>query len=399
MNPAEIRKDFPQLKSGLIYFDSGATALKPISVIKAVENYSENISANIGRGLYRPSYLATQAYEETHNLLLEFFNGKGEMVITKNCTEAINIVAHGVEWNQGDNIVTTYLEHNSNYLPWFHLKNQGVELRVLKCRIDGTLDLKELSELINSKTKLVAVTHASNVLGTIQPVADITAIAKKKGALVLIDGAQAAPHLIVDIDAIGCDFYAASGHKMLGPSGTGFLFINNQTRDRLRPMMLGGGTVTNVTLRDYTLVNDWERFEAGTPNISGGIGLGAAINYLKKINMGEVRKHEMELTGYLLDRLKEIPKITIYGPEDLKKRTGVTSFSIKDIPAHRIAVILDELGNIAIRSGFHCAFLLTREILMESRGTARISFYIYNTKAEIDECIKILKNIASYGSF
>ncbi len=371
--------------------------MKPLSVLKAVDDYNENLSANIGRGLYRPSYLATQAYEETHNLLLEFFNSRGEVVITKNCTEAINIVAHGLQWKQGDNIVTTYLEHNSNYLPWFHLKNRGIELRLIKCRIDGTIDLKEFSELIDSKTKLVAVTHASNVLGTIQPVEDITAIAKKKGTMVLIDGAQAAPHLKVDVDAIGCDFYAASGHKMLGPSGTGFLFIHNEACDRLQPMMLGGGTVTDVTLQDYALKNSWERFEAGTPNISGGIGLGAAVKYLKNIGMEEVRKHEMELTGYLLEQLKRNPEIKIYGPEDLSRRTGVTSFSINNIPPHRIAVILDELGNIAIRSGFHCAFLLTREILRESKGTARISFYIYNTKAEIDEFIKILKNIASYG--
>ena len=397
MHQAEIRNDFPQLKSGLIYFDSGATALKPLSVLKAVDDYNENLSANIGRGLYRPSYLATQAYEETHNLLLEFFNSRGEVVITKNCTEAINIVAHGLQWKQGDNIVTTYLEHNSNYLPWFQLKNRGIELRLIKCRIDGTIDLKEFSELIDSRTKLVAVTHASNVLGTIQPVEDITAIAKKKGTMVLIDGAQAAPHLKVDVDAIGCDFYAASGHKMLGPSGTGFLFIHNEACDRLQPMMLGGGTVTDVTLQDYALKNSWERFEAGTPNISGGIGLGAAVKYLKNIGMEEVRKHEMELTGYLLEQLKRNPEIKIYGPEDLSRRTGVTSFSINNIPPHRIAVILDELGNIAIRSGFHCAFLLTREILRESKGTARISFYIYNTKAEIDEFIKILKNIASYG--
>jgi len=393
VNQAEIRKDFPQLKSGLIYFDSGATSLKPIPVLDAVQDYYKNLSANVGRGLHRPSYLATRAYEEAHETLLQFFNGKGEAIITKNCTEAINLVAHGIEWEQGDNIVTTYLEHNSNLLPWFKLRTQGVDVKILKCQIDGIIDLKELSDLIDHKTKLVAITHASNVLGTIQPVEDITEIAKKKGAMVLIDGAQAAPHLKVDFESIGCDFYAASGHKMLGPSGTGFLLINNQARDRLKPMMLGGGTVTDVTVQQYTLVDNWRRFEAGTPNISGGIGLGAAVEYLKKISMENVRKHEMELTGYLLDRLKGIPGMKIYGPEDPTKRTGVVSFSIKDIPAHRIAIILDELGGIAIRSGFHCAFLLTREILKEHMGTARVSFYIYNSKSEIDILIGILKEI------
>ena len=393
MNQDEIRNDFPQLKQGFIYFDSGSTSLKPIPVLNAINNYYETLSASVGRGLHYPSYLATKSYDEAHEKVRKFFNGKGEIIFTKNCTEAINIIAHGIEWKAGDKIVTTYLEHNSNLLPWLNLRLQGIEVEVLKCETDGTIDLKELSKSIDNRTKLVAVTHASNVLGTIVPVEDITEIAKKKGAMVLIDGAQAAPHLKVDLDTIGCDFYAASGHKMLGPSGTGFLFINTQVLNRLKPMMLGGGSASDVELDKITFIRGGKIFEAGTPNIAGGIGLGAAVDYLSKIGMEQIKEHELELVAYLMDQLKKIDGITIHGPRELKKRTGVVSFSIKDIPAHRIAILLDEIGGIAIRSGNHCAFLLCRDILKEECGTARVSFYIYNTQEEIDKFIDVLEEI------
>jgi cysteine desulfurase/selenocysteine lyase len=393
MNQNEIRKDFPQLKQGFIYFDSGSTSLKPKPVLNAVNNYYETLSVSVGRGIYRSSKLATDAYNEAHEKVRKFFNGKGDIIFTKNCTEAINIIAHGIEWKKGDKIVTTYLEHNSNLLPWLNLRSQGVEVEVLKCKVDGTINLKELSKSIDSKTKLVAVTHASNVLGTILPVEDIVAISKTKDALVLIDGAQAAPHLQVDLEAIGCDFYAGSGHKMLGPSGTGFLYINTPLLNRLKPMMLGGGSATDVELENITYTRGRAVFEAGTPNIAGGIGLGAAVEYLEKIGMEQVRKHEIELTGYLIEQLKKFNRIKTYGPKDLKKRTGVVSFSIKDIPAHRIAILLDEIGGIAIRSGNHCAFLLCRDILKEECGTARVSFYIYNTVDEIDKFSDILKDV------
>lgn len=393
MNQKKVRGDFPQLNKGFIYFDSAATALKPRPVIDAVMDYNENLSANIERGLHRPSHLATIAYEEAHHKLKEFLHGEGEVVFTKNCTEAINLVANGIEWHPGDRIVTTVLEHNSNLLPWFRLRDKGIEVVVLKCNKEGEINLDEFSDAINEKTRLVAFGHASNVLGTIQPVDKLTDIAKKKGAMVLIDGAQAAPHLKIDLDAIGCDFYAASGHKMLGPSGTGFLFINNNAMDYLNPCLLGGGTVSDVTLEGFILAEGWEKYEAGTPNISGGIGLGAAVDYLKKIGMDEVRNHEMELTGYLIERLIPLDGLRVHGPRDPARKTGVISFSVRDIPSHRIAIALDEIGHIAVRSGFHCAFILVRDILGEEKGTVRASFYIYNTKAEIDEFIDVLKEI------
>ncbi len=391
MNLDIIRKDFPQLRQGFIYFDSGSTSLKPTPVINAVKDYYETLSASVGRGLHRPSNRATVAYQKAHDKVRSFFNTKGHVIFTKNCTEAINIVAHGIEWLAGDRIVTTYLEHNSNLLPWLNLRSRGVEVMTVKCTPDGTINMKELGDSITRKTKLVAVTHASNVLGSIVPVEEVVENAKKKGAMVLIDGAQAAPHLKVDIERIGCDFYAASGHKMLGPSGTGILLINQNILDRLKPMTLGGGSATDVEFDKITFTQGPALFEAGTPNIAGAIGLGAAVDYLKNIGMEDIRNHELELSNYLIERLKSFNGITIYGPKDIKKRTGVVSFSIKDIPAHRIAIILDEVGGIAIRSGNHCAFLLTHKILKQEAGTARVSFYLYNTKEEIDTLTDTLK--------
>lgn len=393
MDLKKVRKDFPQLNQGFIYFDSGSTSLKPLSVLDGVEQYYRRLSTSVGRGLHRPSNLATQAYKAAHEKVRAFFNGKGDIIFTKNCTEAINTVSQGLNWNAGDRIVTTYLEHNSNLLPWLKLRSQGVEVIVIKCRPDGTLDLKEMEGSIDKKTRLVAVTHASNVLGTIIPVAAITEIAKRKGAMVLIDGAQAAPHLKVDVDAIGCDFYAGSGHKMLGPAGTGFLYIKREVLDQLKPLTLGGGSATDVEFEKITFTKGPSIFEAGTPNIGGGIGLGLAVDYLQQIGMDSIRKHEIELAGYLIEQLRRISGIMIYGPENIETRTGVVSFAIDDIPAHRIAILLDELGSIAIRSGNHCAFLLTHKILNQVCGTARASLYLYNTKAEVDKFIDVLKEV------
>ncbi len=394
MDIEKIREDFPQLRHNFIYFDSGATALKPIPVLQAVRDYYDKYSTNIGRGIYKTSHKATVAYEKSHHKVLEFFQGDGEVIFTKNCTEAINIVAHGIDWKPQDKIIATYLEHNSNLLPWFRLKKFGVVVELLKCDPEGNIDLNELKQRIDNHTRLVAITHASNVIGTILPVAEITEISHKKGAMVLIDGAQGAPHLEIKLNEIDCDFYAVSGHKMMGPTGTGILFFKKKYFDELNPLNLGGGTVSDVYTDSYKLVKNWERFEGGTPNIAGGIGLGAAVDYLNAIGMSEIRKHEIELTAYFMDQLRKIDGVRIHGKMEPEKRTGVVSFRIKDIPSHRIAIIADEVGNVAIRSGLHCAFLMTRDILKEEQGTARASFYIYNTKDEIDHFVEIIKKIA-----
>jgi len=393
MDHEKIRRDFPQLNQGFIYFDSGSTALKPIPVIKAVEEYYTTLSTSVGRGLHRPSNLATRLYQDAHAKVLRFLNGNGHLVFTKNCTEAINIVSHGIDWKPGDKIVTTYLEHNSNLLPWLALRTKGVEVVTLECDTEGTLDPKKLADTIDEKTRLFAVIHASNVLGTIVPVERLTKIAKRKGAMVLIDGAQAVPHLKVDVEAIGCDFYAGSGHKMCGPSGTGFLYISNSVFGRLKPLMLGGGSATDVDLDKITYTEGPGIFEAGTPNIAGGVGLGAAVDYLEEIGMDSIRQHELELTCYLIDKLKGFDNLTIYGPKEPTKRTGVVSFNVNDTPAHRVAILLDEIGRIAIRSGNHCAFLLTHKILKQTFGTARVSFYLYNTLEEVDKFTETLKDV------
>jgi cysteine desulfurase/selenocysteine lyase len=263
----------------------------------------------------------------------------------------------------------------------------------LECDTEGSLDLNKLADLIDNRTKLLAVIHASNVLGTIVPVERIAEIAKRKGTMVLIDGAQAAPHLKVDVEAIGCDFYAGSGHKMCGPSGTGFLYISNRVSDRVKPLMLGGGSATDVDFDKITYTEGPGIFEAGTPNIAGGIGLGSAVDYVEEIGMDKIRKHELELTGYLIEKLKGFTNLTIYGPKDPEKRTGVVSFNVENIPAHRVAILVDEIGGIAIRSGNHCAFLLTHKILKQPFGTARVSFYFYNTLEEVDTFTEILKDV------
>jgi cysteine desulfurase/selenocysteine lyase len=389
----EVRRDFPQLRGDLIYLDSASTSLKPKLVIDAVRNYDEKTCANVGRGLHRTSFAATGLYEEAHKKVKKFLNADGEVIFTKNCTEAINLVASGLAWKAGDEVIATYLEHNSNFLPWLRLRNRGVKLRLLKCDAEGQIDFRELERAVTRRTKLVAMTQASNVIGTIVPIEKAGAIARKKGFLLLVDGAQSAPHLKVDLRKMGCHFFAASGHKMLGPSGTGFLAIDKNCYDRLEPLLIGGGTVTDVFPDHYLMVKTRERFEGGTPNISGGIGLGYAVDYLAKIGMDKVRKHEIEMTGYAHEQFMKVKGMRIHGTRDVTKKMGLVSFAVKDISSHRLAVILDELGGIAIRSGLHCAFLLIKEILKEPKGTARASFYIYNTKSEIDKCVEVMKDI------
>ena len=393
MNPDKIRKDFPQLNTDYIYLDSAATSLKPKSVIDVVSRYYQTTSANVGRGIHRPSYLATKDYEEAHKKVKDFVRGKGEIIFTKNCTEAINIVALGLDWREGDQVISSYLEHNSNLLPWLVLRKKGVEVILIGCDQDGFIALKELEDSITSRTRLIALSYASNVLGTIQPVDDIIEIAHKKGVGVLFDGAQATPHLELDLNNLDCDFFAASGHKMLGPSGTGFLFVKEDALNYINPCLLGGGTVKDVTRDNIIYTDDFERYEAGTPHIAGGIGLGAAISYLQQIGMEKIRNHEKKLTAYAIEKLKSLEGIRIHGPLDPEKKTGVISFSVKDYPSHRVAIILDEVGHIAVRSGFHCAFFLVRDILKEDLGTVRASFYLYNLRSEIDRMVDTLKDI------
>ncbi|TES93154.1 MAG: cysteine desulfurase [Candidatus Cloacimonadota bacterium] len=395
MDIKKIRDDFKILKKDVIYLDSAATSLTPDSVIKAVEGYYYDYNANIERGVYSFSQEASRKYEVAHKKVADFFGvDENEIVFTKNCTYGINFIAHSLRWKKGDRIITTLLEHHSNYLPWLRLKDRyGVEVIKIKPSKKGFFKLKDFKDAINPKTKLVAVTHVSNCLGTIVPVAEIGEIAHKKNALILVDGAQSAPHFKINLKDLGCDFFSCSGHKMLGPTGTGILYIKDDLRGKIEPFEVGGGMIKSVDIDTFSVADGWEGFEAGTPNIAGGIGLGEAVEYLKNIGMENIERYERKLTKKLLNGLKSIKKITIFGPGDPKKRTGVIPFKIPDISPHEIAFALDEVANIAIRSGFHCCHPFLSSVLNEQEGTARASLYFYNTEEEVDIFIQTLKEV------
>lgn len=396
-----IREDFPLLKrrreddgKPFIYLDNAATSLKPIQVIEAVTNYYEKHCANIHRGVHTLSQEASQLYEEAHDKVARFIGAKSreEIVFVKNTTEAINYVAYGLNWKPEDEVITTVMEHHSNIVPWQLIRDRfGVKIKFLDLKDKWYLNLEQLEDLITEKTKLVTVVHVSNVLGTINPVEEICKIAHEHEVPVLIDGAQAVPHLPVDVKRIKCDFLAFSAHKMLGPTGVGALYIREGLGEDMCPTFGGGDMIRRVTLeRSEWNVMPW-KFEAGTPNIAGGIGFGAAVEYLGKLGMEWVRNHEKELTKFLLERLFEIPKVTVYGPEDIERRGGVVAFTVEGLDSHEVAMYLDELENIAIRSGVHCAEPLHMKLGISS--SARASVYIYNTKEEIDILCDALEKV------
>ncbi|MEX2701813.1 MAG: aminotransferase class V-fold PLP-dependent enzyme [Candidatus Baldrarchaeota archaeon] len=397
----KIREDFPLLKrrreddgKPFIYLDNAATSLKPIQVIEAVINYYEKHCANIHRGVHTLSQEASQLYEEAHDKVARFIGAKSreEIVFVKNTTEAINYVAYGLDWKLGDEVITTVMEHHSNIVPWQLIRDRfGVKIKFLDLKDKWYLDLEQLEDLITEKTRLITVVHVSNVLGTINPVEEICKIAHEHEVPVLIDGAQSVPHLPVDVKKIKCDLLVFSAHKMLGPTGVGALYIREGLGEEMCPTFGGGDMIRRVTLeKSEWNVMPW-KFEAGTPNIAGGIGFGAAVEYLEKLGMKWVRSHEKELTKYLLERLYEIPKVTVYGPEDVEKRGGVVAFTAEGLDSHELAMYLDELENIAIRSGVHCAEPLHMKLGIPS--SARASVYVYNTKEEVDIFCSTLEKI------
>lgn len=386
----KIREDFPILKD-IIYLDSAATSLTPEPVLRATLDYYCQYRANVGRGVYRLAQIADQRYRDAHKKVAEFIGAReGATVFTKNTTESINTVASGIDWKKGDRIVTTLLEHHSNLLPWMRLKKRGVMLSVVKPGKDGYLDPSDFERSIDEKTKLVAVSHLSNVLGTIAPLFEISRICKERNAALLVDAAQSVPHMPVDVTSLGCDFLCFSGHKMLGPTGTGILWIGNE--DGLEPLMAGGGMVEDVSLEGYERKKGYEGFEAGTPNISGGIGLGAAVDYLKRTGIEEIALYEKELTVKLLDGLQEIKGVEIYGPKDTKDRGGVISFNVSGLLPHEVALMLDQASNIAVRSGHHCCIPLMKHMGLKY-GSVRISLYLYNTESEIEKLLSTLEEI------
>lgn len=393
MNFAEIKTDFPILND-IIYMDSASTSLTPEPVLNVVSKYYREYNANVGRGVHRLSQVASQKYKDVHRKIADFIGANEEEVIfTKNTTEAINTVASGLRWKKGDKVVTTLIEHHSNFLPWLRLKSLGVELDIVKPDKNGKFNVSDFKEVIDDKTRLVAVTHVSNVLGTITPIEEISAICEKKNALLLVDGAQSVPHIHVDVRNLGCNFLCFSGHKMLGPTGTGILWMKEDFFGRLEPLNFGGGMIDDVSLNGYELTKGYERFEGGTPNIAGVIGFGRAIDYLKKIGMDKIADHEAKLTERLLEGLLEIKRVEIYGSLNSKERIGLVSFNIKDLNSHDVALMLDEASNIMVRSGHLCCMPLMKYFGLKE-GAVRVSLYLYNTEEEVDTFLETVKEIA-----
>ncbi|MDE4907159.1 aminotransferase class V-fold PLP-dependent enzyme [Methanogenium marinum] len=384
-----IRKDFPIL-GDVVYLDNAATSFSPEPVIDAIIDFEHNYRANIGRGVHRLTQISSQKYWHAHEKVATFIGGEsGITVFTKNTTEGINMVAGGISWNQGDRIVTTILEHHSNLLPWRALSKKGVFVDVIGLNSSYSPDLSELKKVICPQTKLVAVTYASNVLGVVTPVKEIAEICHENGVMLLVDGAQAVPHMPVNVTDISCDFFVFSGHKMLGPTGTGVLWMKEAS---IEPLFLGGGMVESVTGEGFTPESGYKKYEAGTPNISGGIALGVAADYLSGIGMDAVREYEETLTNRLIERLKKIPGVTVYSPGRPEDRIGVVSFNVEGFRPHGIAQELDENADIMVRSGYHCCQPLM-EYLGLKEGTVRASIGLYNTMHEIDLLIASIEEI------
>ena len=389
-----VRADFPILSSEvnahpLVYLDNAASSQKPEPVVEALARYYRTTHANVHRGAHALSWRATELYEDARRTVARFLGAEEaeEVVFTRGTTEGINLVASAwgdAHVEEGDEILLTRMEHHSNLVPWQLLAERtGARLRFAGVTDDGRLDLEELGRLLNDRTKLVGVTHVSNSLGTINPVSEIASMAHDAGALLLVDGAQGAPHLEVDVQAIGADFYALSGHKMLGPTGIGALWARREELERTPPYQGGGEMISRVTLEGSTWADVPQKFEAGTPNIAGAAGLAEAIRYLDGVGPEAIREHEEELTAHALGRLDDVEGLTLYGPRE--DRVSVFSFTFRDVHAHDLATILDQRG-IAIRAGHHC-----NQPLMEHLGvasTARASCYLYNTREEIDALVE-----------
>jgi len=422
MHVAKIREDFPILQrkidgKPLIYFDNAATTQKPQQVLRTIQEFYCTYNANIHRSSHTLGREATELYEQAHENVAQFIGAEDEreIIFVRSATEAINLVAysllHGenerLRLDPGDEVVVTVMEHHSNLVPWQRVcERAGVALKVVDIHDDGTLDLELLREAITERTRLVCCTHVSNVLGTINPVWEISRLAHQAGALFLVDGAQSAPHMPVNVEEIGCDFFALSGHKMLGPMGIGVLYGRRELLEEMTPFLYGGGMIADVKLEGARWNKLPWKFEAGTSNVCGGIALGGAVelksgrrlegavDYLQRIGMDKVRAHEKDLTEYALEGLQAISGIRIYGPLSLDERTGVIALNVikggELVDSHIVAGFLNDEG-IAVRSGGHCAHPLADRLGVE--GTVRVSFYIYNTRDEVDRFLEVLDDI------
>ncbi|OJG54179.1 SufS family cysteine desulfurase [Enterococcus haemoperoxidus] len=388
----------------LVYLDNAATTQKPKAVLDKLTYYYEHDNANVHRGVHTLAERATKEYEEAREKVRAFINAKetAETLFTRGTTTSLNWVAKSygdLAVKAGDEIVISYMEHHSNIIPWQQLaERKGATLKYIEITADGFLDMESAKKQITDKTKIVSIAHVSNVLGVINPIAELAKLAHSHGAVLVVDGAQAVPHMPVDVQAIDADFYAFSGHKMCGPTGIGVLYGKRELLDQMEPVEFGGEMIDFVNLHDSTWKELPWKFEAGTPNIAGAIAIGAAIDFLTEIGLKEIHQHEAELVAYVLPKLLAIEGLTVYGPQDPAHHTGVLAFNLDGLHPHDTATALDMEG-VAVRAGHHCAQPLLK--YLDVPATARASFYLYNTKADADRLIEAIlatKEFFQHGS-
>ncbi|CAN7680057.1 cysteine desulfurase [Paenibacillus sp. LjRoot153] len=402
MISAEIRELFPILKQEvnghpLVYLDSAATSQKPIQVIEALKHYYEWDNANVHRGVHTLGSRATDAYEGARAKVAKFIGAASEqeIIFTRGTTTAINIVAASFAESvlrEGDEIVLTPMEHHSNLIPWQQAaKKSGATLKYIPLQPDGSISIADVENTITDRTKIVSIVYVSNVLGVINPIKEIAAIAHKHGAKIMVDGAQSTPHMKVDVQDLDCDFYALSGHKMCGPTGIGALYGKKSLLNNMEPVEFGGEMIDHVDLYESTWKELPWKFEGGTPMIAGAVGLGAAIDFLTEVGMDNIYKHDVKLTNYALNRMMQIPDLAVYGPTT--NRAGLVTFNLGDVHPHDVATVLDSMG-IAVRAGHHCCQPLMR--WLEQSSTARASFYLYNTEDDVDRLVTALLKTKEY---
>jgi cysteine desulfurase / selenocysteine lyase len=406
MNAREIRELFPILNqevngSPLVYLDSAATSQKPVQVIEALDKYYREYNSNVHRGVHTLGTRATDGYEGAREKVRKFINAKSieEIIFTRGTTTALNTVAASYgrdNLKEGDEIVISYMEHHSNIIPWQQVAKQtGATLKYLDLQEDGTISLDTVRETITENTKIVSIMQVSNVLGVMNPIREIAEIAHQHGAIMVVDGAQSAPHMKIDVQDLNCDFFAFSGHKMCGPTGIGVLYGKKALLEKMEPVEFGGEMIDFVGLYESTWKELPWKFEGGTPIIAGAIGLGAAIDFLNEIGLDNIEKHEHALAAYAMDKMSAIDGMTIYGPKEAGKRAGLVTFNLEDVHPHDVATVLDAEG-IAVRAGHHCAQPLMK--WLKASATARASFYLYNTEEDIDKLVAGLVKTKEYFS-
>lgn len=396
MKSIDVRADIPLLED-IIYLDAAATTPTPIPVVEAMCDYFYNYNSNIGRGAYRTAVKSTTKFEETRDKIAKFINClENEVIFTKNTTEAINIVANGIDFKKGDSVVVPNIEHHSNLVPWLNLKKKGVTVKIINANDNGVVNPSDVEKAVDKTTKLITITHISNAIGSLQPIYEIGDIAEEKEVFYLIDAAQSLGHLKINVNSTNADFIAFPGHKgLLGPVGTGFLYCNSESVDKIKPSNLGGGTVLDVSEDDFIPDIVPARFEGGTQNIAGIIGLGVAVDYIKKIGLEKIERHDRKLTMYMFDQINTIENTICYGdPENIY---GILSFNISNINPHDVAKILDEVKQICVRSGNHCAIPTIRHMgAYELGGTVRASVHYYNTREDIQIFADTVEKVSKF---